>query len=232
MFAFVVALTLAQASVVPGTEPFVGQVIPETQSVVLCPSADAAARMLDAYYVAGPHILDTARFFEGLRETGCTQEGGPVTVERIDQARTFPFGTGPETHFRFEGRTGAGTLVHAIVDTRAFRPPPTELDSFLELIGSGGDVELNEELDLRCPSAEAARAVARGVPESGSNAQRRARFDALAAEQGCTSATGTFRVTDIFEWVGFESPDGTYSYHALAATAGGQDVGLLFSFAI
>lgn len=232
MFAFLAAFALAQASAAPETEPFIGQIIPETQSVVFCPGPDAAARMLDTFYVAGPHILDTARFFEGLRETGCTQEGGPVTVERIDQARTFSFGGGPETHFRFEGRTGAGVLVHAIVDTRAFRPPPTELDSFLELVGSDGDVELNEGLDLRCPSAEAARAVVRGVSEDGENAQRRARFDALAAEQGCTSATGTFHVNGVFESIGFESPDGTYSYHALSATADGQDVGLLFSFAI
>ncbi|MDQ8755300.1 hypothetical protein RCO27_03570 [Sphingosinicella sp. LHD-64] len=232
MFAFAVALTLAQAAAAPETEPFVGQTIPETQSIVFCPSAEAAARMLDDYYEAGPHILDTARFFEGLRETGCTQEGGPVTVDRIDQARTFPLGGGPETHIRFEGRTASGTLVQAIVDTKAFRPPASELDSFLELVGSEGDIELNEELDLRCPTLAAARAVVQGVPEDGSNSERRARFDAIASAQGCTSATGTVRVTGVFEWIGFESPDGPYNYQVLSAAVDGQEVGLLFSFAI
>jgi hypothetical protein len=231
VFAFAVALLLGQAAIDPAA--FVGKTVPETHSVVICPGADAARQMLDDYYRPGPHILETQRFFEGLAATGCTQEGGPVTIGAVQQGRTFDFASGAQTHIRFEGRNAAGAAVHGIVDTDAFRIR-TALDTFLieNGIGENGQVELQGG-SWRCPSADAARAVIRGVPSEGEATQRDARFSALVQAQRCTPATGLFRVSDVFESANFEGPDGAYTYQAVAgADEGGAEVGLLFLTAI
>jgi hypothetical protein len=231
VLAFAAALLLGQAAIEPAA--FVGKTVPETHSVVICPTGEAARRMLDDYYQPGTHILETARFFEGLAATGCTQEGGPVTVGSIQQGRTFDFAGGAQTHIRFEGRNAAGAAVHGIVDTDAFRVR-TALESFLIENGAGdsGQVELQGG-SYRCPSAEAARAVIRGVPREGDAAQRDARFSALVQAQSCAPATGLFRIRDVFESADFEGPDGAYTYQAVAgADDGGTEAGLLFLTAI
>ena len=223
---FLLAFAGAQAAAVPD---YVGAVVPETHSVVICPSASAAGRMLVYYYRPGPFIIETERFFEGLRATGCTQEAGPVTVRRVRQMRvfTFPSSDQPQTHIRFEGETADGAPVHAIVDVEAFRVR-TPLEEFLLIQGSDGVLALDEN-SWRCPTPDAARAVLRGVPDDRPEAERQATFARLVRDQGCAPAQGEFRIVDAFESIGFDDDYEGHGYRALAAVQGdGPEIGLIF----
>ncbi len=220
------AFTGAQA---PAAPDHVGAVVPETHSVVICPDAAAAARMLDDYYRAGPFIMETARFFEGLRDTGCTQAGGPVTVRRVTQSRSFTFTSSdqPQAHIRFEGETAAGAPVHAIVDVEAFRVR-TPLEEFLMMQGGDGVLALDAN-SWRCPTPDAARTVLRGVPEGRPEAERQATFARLVRHWGCAPAEGRFRILDAFESIGFADQYEGHGFRALSATGDdGPEIGLIF----
>lgn len=207
-----------------------GSVVPDTHSVTLCPSAESAFRMLNQYYRPGSSIIDTNRYFEGLRATGCQQRAGPVLVRQIVQTRHLQFVDRREAYIAFRGEAATGQQVHGIVDVEAFRQR-TPLEEFLLLNGHDGRVSTDQGTSYVCPTVDAARRVIQGTPETGRapEAVRQRTFNTLIGSNNCTRARDDFRVTAIFERTDFEDGFEGYSYQAVSVrSSDGAERGLLY----
>ena len=77
--------------------------IPPGHSTVICPDQASAQTMIDGYYRVQPapnnHTIDIGHFFEGLRATGCVQDGernGSVTIKSVKSRLTVELADGTE----------------------------------------------------------------------------------------------------------------------------------------
>lgn len=211
--------------------------IPEDYSAVICPNEAAASRMLRDFHAESQYrSLDTPKFMEGLKATGCEQHGGPLEIDAVLDRR--PIGDGRDGPFiAFKAHRPDGTIVFGTVDEAGNnRHPRTELERWAQLHAPEGVLQAgaNDLPTYRCASPKAAQAVVAAIPQPGrpgvANPKLSAAFKTAIKAQGCSLAMGKFRVTEIhdsaFISLGFEEGE---EWTALTATdASGATVGLVY----
>lgn len=222
--------------------------IPPGHSTVICPDQASAQTMIDGYYRVQPapnnHTIDIGHFFEGLRATGCAQDGernGSVTIKSVKSRLTVELADGTERMVRYEGTDEAGRAISGIVSEDGNNAYPRT--SFAEwtsvrTIDGWLDARGSETVPIfyRCASPERARMVVAGLKgmDKAKETAFMQKLESSAAEQGCRQATDRYLVTALLETAGNEC--GFECYIDLAALAAldrsGIEVGLIFDGAL
>ncbi len=191
--------------------------IPDSYSTVLCPTEAAAQRMLAEFHRVKPapnnYTLDTDRFFQGLRETGCKQDSprtGSITIRTAVARRDIAVAEGTETYLLYRGTMGAAAKpVIGIVDeggaNGASRTPLAEWkeartkDGWLDARGTDPE----QGIFYRCDTPAQANAVVAAM-----RGQTRLPWERFktnlkqrAAAQGCRPARQSYFVTALRERV-------------------------------
>lgn len=224
--------TSAQAEPLPRQQD-----IPQELSTVICPDAAATRRLIEDYYrVNAEGIFDTYYFFDGLKETGCQQDRGPLTIEEVLSRKVLSDGKAG-SYMAYRARRPDGDTVFGIVDeVLNDTHPRTAFGQWMELHAPSGKLVNHPgggKLYL-CRSPDAARQVIRAIPpvrEPGTANPHpyRARDHAFAAN-GCVLAQGEYQITAVGDSVFIDiGPEAGEEWTALEATDDkGRKVGLVF----
>lgn len=218
--------------------------IPAEHSTVICPDQTAAQAMIDGYYRVKPapenHTIDIGHFFEGLRATGCTQDGersGTITIKSVKSRLVVELADGSERMLRYDGTDATGRVIAGIVSedsNNAF--PRTKLAEWLSVRARDGWLDARSaeapSIFYRCPGPEQARTAVSAVKgmEKAKEETFLQKLKASAAQQGCKIATDRYLVTALLDNAGNEC--GFECYVDLAALEAldrsGMKVGLIF----
>lgn len=206
-----------------------GQLIPQDQSVTVCPDGPSAFRMMRDGYYAGDGIIDVERYFAALRINRCEQLSGPAMVTQVIQIRHVTYPNRPENVFALvraedvHGRSLYGIYQPALSD----QPQVVSvLDSALNHAENGyigGDISTY----YVCPNTTAARRTVQNVPAKNvaPEQERVSIFEANLTSEGCGLSSISARLADAYEFVGFAAGDtmgGMGAYSGDAFTADGQ----------
>ena len=217
-------------------------IIPVDYSSIQCPNEAAALKMIDFFTVRpapNNHIADTDTFFDGLRATGCVQNGPksktPITIKKIMARKTITLADNQETYAVFTGQNAAGVVFTGVVnETGNDNHPRNAYQRWLSEWTRKGIITITRERfadpAYTCATPSAARSAVRGLPLKGSEKSKRAAFaKALQANKCVRAAEGDYHVTAVHEArtisCGFECED---NYTALSVTRGRWTVGLIF----
>jgi hypothetical protein len=213
--------------------------IPDGFSAVLCPSEASALRMMNDFHVgkANGHV-DTDRFLEGLRMTGCEQSGGPIVIEAFTATRKIA--EIPEADYAvYRGRDSSGRQVFGVTDrylNDRYPRNPWERWLYIHSDERSGyiDMSKSENPGYVCPTPEAAQKVIAAIPplkvRGGANPdQVKAKNAALKANR-CSSAKARYQILakhgEVFISLGYEAGE---EWTALTAKHPvGKIVGLLY----
>lgn len=218
--------------------------IPAEHSTVICPNQGAAQTMIDGYYRVKPapenHTIDIEHFFEGLRATGCTQDGersGAITIKSVKSRFTVELADGHERLLRYDGVDAVGRPIAGIVSedsNNAF--PRTDFAKWVSVRTSDGWLDARgaeaPTIFYRCPGPDRAKIAVAAVKgmEKANEAAFLKKLQASAAQQGCKRATDRYLITALLDTAGNEC--GFECYVDLAALEAldrsGMKVGLIF----
>jgi hypothetical protein len=240
---FVTAMLLQSAAI----EPLPDHVdIPDEYSTIICPNQQSAKTMLEQYHSVKPapnnYTIDITLFFEGLKATGCQQNGatrkGLITVKTVQQRKRLAMGDGERRFIRYGGVDATGKPVVGIVDedgNNSFARTP--LAQWLSERATDGWLDARTDrgqswIFYRCDTpakANAAVAATKGM-ENAKSAAFDKKLTQAAEQQGCRRATDRYQVTAILSTAGNNCGDECYvDLTALAATdRSGLSVGLIF----
>lgn len=234
MLSYLVALSLISAAgPAQVTDPLVsvlpGQLIPQDQSVTVCPDGASAFRMIRDGYYAGNGIIDVERYFTALRINRCEQLSGPAMVTQVIQVKRVAYANRPENVFALvKAEDVRGRSLYGIYEPALSDQPRVDsvLDSALHHAENGhigGDISTY----YVCPNTTAARRTVQNVPAKNvAPEHERVRiFEANLTSEGCGLSSMSARLADAYEFVGFAAGDtmgGTGAYSGDAVTADGQ----------
>ncbi|MBK9003662.1 MAG: hypothetical protein IPM67_09385 [Sphingomonadales bacterium] len=233
----------------PAAEPLPEHLdIPAEHSTVICPDQLSAQNMIDQYYRVRPapnnHTIDVEHFFEGLRATGCSQDGarkGAITISEAKSRAIVDLANGTERMLRYEGKDEAGTRIAGIVSEDGNNSfPRTDLARWLSARSEDGwlDARSSEAPSIfyRCPTAEAAKTVIDGMAgmEKAKETAFSQKLQKAAAQSGCRTANDRYMITGLLGSAGNECGFECYiDLTALSAVdRSGQTVGLIYDAAL
>jgi hypothetical protein len=222
-------------------------VIPDGQSTVTCPSVEAAQTMLTQHYRVAPapnnYDIDTQRFFEGLRTTGCSQDSadrtGDVVIQSVVQRTNFTTASGTERYVLYRGinRANGKPLIGIVSEDGNNSFARTELAQFM--VGRGVDGWLDARgnnpeslIFYRCETAAQASAVVAAMAgmESSQTKAFKAKLNKQLSGQKCRPAQDRYFVTALRGEAGNQC--GEECYIALTALEAldrsGISVGLVY----
>lgn len=231
------------------TEPLPEHIdIPAEHSTVICPDQHSAKNMIDQYYRVRPapnnHTIDIEHFFEGLRATGCSQDGarkGTITINEAKSRATVELANGTERMLRYEGKDEAGSRISGIVSEDGNNSfPRTELARWLSVRSADGWLDARgpeaPPIFYRCPTAQAAKTVIGSMTgtEKANEAAFSQKLQKAAAQSGCRTANDRYMVTGLLGSAGNECGFECYiDLTALSAVdRSGQTVGLIYDAAL
>jgi hypothetical protein len=228
-----------------GAQPLPDQIdIPEGHSTVICPDQPSAKLMFEQYHGVEPapnnHIIDTDRFFEGLKATGCKQErgdAGAITIKTVLQRKELKLANSTERYVRYSGVDASGKTVAGIVDEESnngfARSPVAEW-----LVGRSEDGWIDARGDIgnlifyRCDTPEKADAAVKAVQgrETENDKAFLKRLEKAAAQQGCRKASDRYFILGLLSKAGNECGFECYvDLTALEArNRAGQRIGLIY----
>lgn len=221
------------ADVAQATDPLLsslpGQIVPEGQSITVCPDGASAFRMMRDGYHAGDGIIDIDRYFAALRQNRCEQLSGPSLVTQVIQVRRVVYPTRPENVFALVRAEDAnGRSLYGIYEPGLSDRPAVDsvLDSALNHADNGYIGE-GESTYYVCPSTASARRAVRDVPARGVSPEqeRIEAFESNLINEGCGQSSVSARLIEAYEFVGFaagETMGGMGAYSGDALTDGGQ----------
>lgn len=229
----VALVVVAAASPAQVTDPMLsqlpGRLIPEDQSITICPDGASAFRMMRDGYHAGDGIIDVDRYFAALRINRCEQLSGPALVTQVIQVRRVSYPNRPENVFALvRAEDVHGRLLYGIYEPALSEQPRVDsvLDSALNH-AENGYIGGGESTYYVCPNTAAARRVVRYVPAKivSPEEERVTIFEANLKSEGCGLSSISAHLTDAYEFVGFAAGDtmgGMGAYSGDAVTADGQ----------
>ena len=191
----------------------------------------SARRMYSDYIISGTTDTEIARFFEGLRATGCVQSQGPVQIEQVLARKSV--GT---SYVLYQGSARSG-LVYGIVNELGNNDHPR--NAFQQWIRNNTAngvlvAQPQEQRTYACISVNAAKRFISAIPAvrargTRNGRQLEAKHRALSAN-GCRPTRGQFQIIAVhataFISLGYESGE---NWTALTAKdSQGRTVGLIY----
>ena len=222
--------------------------IPEQHSTVICPDQKSADAMMAGYYRVNPapnnHTIDVDHFFEGLRATGCSQDGereGVITIRSVKARLEIALADSIERMVQYEGVDQSGRKIIGIVDEVSNNGyPRTELAEWLSVRSENGWLDAGSgdapQIFYRCAAPDQAKAVVSALKgmEKATEQAFQAKLEKAAATQGCRKASDRYMVTALLESAGNECGFECY-IDVTALTAidrSGMQVGLIYDGAL
>lgn len=219
-------------SIDPLLSSLAGQIVPENQSITVCPDGVSAFRMMRDGYSTG--LGSTDRYFSALRANRCEQLAGPAIVVQVLQIRRVPGASASENVFalvRAEDENGRDIFGIYQPSLSERSPVDTVLESALNHTTNG---VMDEGSYYICPDVPSARRAVRNVPAKGIAGadDRLATFESNIAIERCAVAETTALLTDAFEFSGFDTSDslgGWGAYSGEATDASGRRIAVIFT---